>query len=124
VEYKCLPCTLSKNIHPVISILRNVARKFSIGGLCVSAGGLDTLKIDKNSTALKCFVSQFGGLRALFGGLSPQKFPRGDGTEYTVYGKKSFLSKESDTKIFQSIHFAYEVGIISSYSNRIIMNNA
>jgi len=32
----------------------------------------------------------------------------------TVYGKKSFLSKESDTKTLQSIHFAYEVGIISS----------
>jgi len=33
--------------------------------------------------------------------------------------KKSFLSKESDTKISQSMYFAYEVGIISSYSNRI-----
>jgi len=32
----------------------------------------------------------------------------------TVYGKKSFLSKESDTKLLQSIYFAYEVGIISS----------
>jgi len=28
-------------------------------------------------------------------------------------------SKESDTKLLQSINFAYEVGIISSYSNRI-----
>jgi len=36
----------------------------------------------------------------------------------TVYGKKSFLSTESDTKIFQSIYFAYKAGIISSYSNR------
>jgi len=33
--------------------------------------------------------------------------------------KKSFLSKESDTKILQSMYFAYEVGIISSHSNRI-----
>jgi len=33
--------------------------------------------------------------------------------------KKSLLSKESDTKILQSIPFPYEVGIISSYSNRI-----
>jgi len=33
--------------------------------------------------------------------------------------KKSFLSKESDTKILQSMYFAYEVGIIKSYSNRI-----
>jgi len=38
---------------------------------------------------------------------------------YTVYQKKSFLSTESDTKILQSIYFAYKVGIISSYSNRI-----
>jgi len=31
---------------------RTVARKFSIGGLCVCAGWLDILKIDKNSTDL------------------------------------------------------------------------
>jgi len=31
----------------------------------------------------------------------------------TVYGKKSFLSTESDTKIL--LYFAYKVGIISSY---------
>jgi len=37
----------------------------------------------------------------------------------TVFGKKSFLSKQSDTKILQSIYFAYDVGIISSYSNII-----
>jgi len=36
----------------------------------------------------------------------------------TVYGNKSFLSTESDTKILQSIYFTYKVGIISSYSNR------
>ena len=35
----------------------------------------------------------------------------------TVYGKKSFLRKESDTKILQSIYFAYDVGIISYYRN-------
>jgi len=38
----------------------------------------------------------------------------------TVYGKKSFLSKESDTKILQCIYFAYKVGIISSYSKIFI----
>ena len=32
---------------------------------------------------------------------------------------KSFRSKESDTKILHSMYFAYEVDIISSYSNRI-----
>jgi len=36
----------------------------------------------------------------------------------TVNQKESFPSKESDTKLLQSIYFAYEVGIISSYSNR------
>ena len=34
-------------------------------------------------------------------------------------GKKTFLSNESDTRILQSIYFAYVVGIICSYSNRI-----
>ena len=33
--------------------------------------------------------------------------------------QKSFPSKESDTKILQSMHFAYKLGIISSYSNII-----
>jgi len=36
-----------------------------------------------------------------------------------VYGKKSFLSTEWDTKILESIYFAYKVVIINSYSNRI-----
>jgi len=36
-----------------------------------------------------------------------------------VYRKESFPSKESDTKLLQSIYFAYEVGSISSYSNGI-----
>jgi len=36
-----------------------------------------------------------------------------------VNQKESFPSKESDTKLLQSIYFAYDVGIISSYSNRI-----
>jgi len=39
----------------------------------------------------------------------------------TVYEKESFLSKESDAKILQSIYFAYKVGIISSYSNIIYL---
>jgi len=41
-------------------------------GLC---GVLDILKIDKNSTDILCFMFQFGGLGALFGGLSHQKPP-------------------------------------------------
>jgi len=57
-----------------------VARKFSIGGLCVSAGWLDALKIDKNSTDLQCFMFQFGGLGSFVWGAKPPKAPRGDGT--------------------------------------------
>jgi len=37
----------------------------------------------------------------------------------TAYRKGSFPSKDTDTKLLQSIYFAYEVGIIRSYSNRI-----
>jgi len=38
----------------------------------------------------------------------------------TTYRKKSFPSKESDAKLLQSIYFAYELGIISSYSNKYV----
>jgi len=41
----------------------------------------------------------------------------------TVYGKKYFLSIEADTKILQSIYFAYKVGIIRSYPNRNFFDN-
>jgi len=47
----------------------------SLGGLWVCAEGLDTLKIEKNSIDLQCFLFQFGGLGALFGGISPQNPP-------------------------------------------------
>jgi len=38
---------------------------------------------------------------------------------FILYPKKPFPSKESDTKILQSIYFAYWVGIIRSYSNQL-----
>jgi len=38
----------------------------------------------------------------------------------TVYRKESFPSKESHIKLLQSIYLGYEVGIITSYLNRII----
>ena len=61
---------------------RTVARKFSTGGLCVSAGWLDILKFDKNFHwfIVSCF--NLGGLGALFGGLSQPKLPLGDGTRF------------------------------------------
>jgi len=53
--------------------IRTVARKFSIGGLCGSAGGFDIIKLTK--APLISSVSRFnlGGLGALFGGISPPK---------------------------------------------------
>jgi len=69
-------------------VVRTVARKFSVGGFCISAGGicvcvegLDIPKIDKNSTDLYCFIFQFGRLGDLFVGAKPTKAPRGDGTD-------------------------------------------
>jgi len=56
----------SKNA--VMALSSTVVRKFSIGGLCVSSGWLDILKIDRFSTDLLCFMFQFGG-------LSPPKTP-------------------------------------------------
>jgi len=38
----------------------------------------------------------------------------------TIYGKKSFVSTESDIKTSKSIYFANKMGIISCYSNRIL----
>ena len=66
-------------------IFRTVDRKFSIWGLCVCAGGLDIVKIDKNSTdySVSCFNS--GGLGALFGGISPQKPPVATGLIIFLY---------------------------------------
>ena len=40
-------------------------------------------------------------------------------TEKHCLTKRILPSKESDTKLLQSTNFAYEVGVISSYSNRI-----
>ena len=61
---------------------RTVAGKFSIGGLCISAGGfafvrggLDILKIDKISSDSLCFMFQFVGLGTLFGGAKRLEAP-------------------------------------------------
>ena len=50
------------------------SRKSSIEGPYVCAAGLDILKIDKKSTNLY-FIFQFGGLGALFGGITTPKPP-------------------------------------------------
>ena len=39
--------------------------------------------------------------------------------EVTAYRKESFPSKDTYTKLLQSIYFAYKIDVISSYSNRI-----
>jgi len=78
---------------------RTVARKFSKGGFCVCAGGYNIPKIDKNSTNLLCFMFQFGGLGALFGGLSQPKPPRGDGNDasfvYFDFGDRNWWQAEA-----------------------------
>jgi len=65
---------------------RTVARKSSIGGLYVCAGGLYvhvwgglTFKFDKNSTNLQCFIFQFGRAWSFVWGLSPPKPPLATG---------------------------------------------
>jgi len=40
-------------------------------------------------------------------------------TKYQKCRKESFPSKDTDTKLLQSIFFVYEVDIISTCSNRI-----
>jgi len=40
---------------------RTVARKSSIGGLYVCAGGLDIIKFDKSFTDVQCFIFEFWG---------------------------------------------------------------
>jgi len=55
--------------------IKPVARKFSIGGLCVCAGGLDILKIDKKSTDLQCSMLQFEGAWSSVWGTKPTNAP-------------------------------------------------
>jgi len=53
-------------------INRTVARKFSIGGLCICAGGLDIIKLTKIPHIYSGSRFHLGGLGALFG---PPKTP-------------------------------------------------
>ena len=49
------------------------------GGIYIRAGGLDN-QVCQKFHYLQRFIFQFRGLGALFGGQSPPKSPRGDGT--------------------------------------------
>jgi len=76
---------------PLVEI-KTVARKFSIGGLCSSAGGLlvcvggiDIIKLTKTPLIYSVSPFSLGGLGALFGGLSLPKPPRGNGTGRDPY---------------------------------------
>ena len=71
---------IHSSIHIINSLLaancmtcRTVARKFTTGGLCVCAGGLDIQKLTKAalSHTLSCFKLE--RLGALFGGAKPTK---------------------------------------------------
>jgi len=53
---------------------RTVARKFSIGGLCVCAG-VDIPKLNKTQLVYSISRFNFGGLGALLGGPKPTKAP-------------------------------------------------
>ena len=83
----------TKTIQTVrhVYLTRTVARKFSIGGLCVSAGcfgfvrrGLTLQKLTKSQLIYNVSCFSLGGLGAFLGGLSPQK-PPWDGTVPDYY---------------------------------------
>jgi len=58
-----------------------VDRKLSIGGALRSCGGPHIPKFTKTPLIYTaCFIFQFEGLGALFGGASSTKLPCGDGT--------------------------------------------
>ena len=54
---------------------RTVARKFSIGGLCVCEGGLDIIKLTEIPLIYSVLCFNLGKLWTLFRGLSPPKPP-------------------------------------------------
>ena len=58
-----------------------VARKLSIGGLCVGTrgGSLDIIKLTKILLIYSVSLLNLGGLGTLFGGTKATKDPRGDG---------------------------------------------
>ena len=51
---------------------RTVARKFSIGGFCVCAGGLDIIKFTKNPLIYSFYVPILGCLELCLGGCAHQ----------------------------------------------------
>jgi len=78
--YVAQPC---RNVSLVVRLqsIQNRRQKVFNKGVLRLCGGLDTIKLTK--TPLIYSVSRFNleGLGALFGGISPPKPPRGDGTE-------------------------------------------
>jgi len=54
---------------------RTVARKYSVGGLYVCAGGLDILIFDKTSLIYSVSYFNLGGLELCLEGLSSTKSP-------------------------------------------------
>jgi len=55
---------------------------FLCGGFGFVRGGLTPQKLTKTPLIYSVSCFNLGVLRALFGGLSPQKPPRGDGTVF------------------------------------------
>jgi len=75
----------------VLEQTTTVARKSSIGGLYVCAGGLDIEKLIKTSLIYSASYFDLGGLVRCLGWLRPPKPPRCDGTGVNVV--KSFGNK-------------------------------
>jgi len=82
-------CTSKKNYNQGLQegVHRSVARKLSIGGLYVWAGGLNVRaweawhsNLTKNPLIFRVSYFNLWGLELCLGGLSPLKPPRGDGT--------------------------------------------
>jgi len=71
--------------------IRTVGRKFSIGGLWVCSGQIDTIKIDKNSTDLECFIFHFEKVWSIVWGAKSPKTPMATGLVET-YGKGNLNS--------------------------------
>ena len=67
------------------STYRTVARKSSIGGLCVCAKGLDIEKLIKTPLMYSVSCFSLGGSVLCLGVLSPPKPPRGDGNFGMVF---------------------------------------
>ena len=93
---------------------RTVARKFSIGGLCVCTGGLDIMKL--TNTPLIYSISRFslGGLEFCLGRLSPPKPSRGGGSAWE-YAKDIYTCSVDPGKVHDRVPHEKLWGVLREY---------